>query len=189
MTTKPHPLVIHHHLIQECLTLIHPKVLSYPVEPKPTYFYKGVECIPQCFLSSYNSSVKTGFSVVTEMDTFVVRIEPSVTLLVLCYLAVILSCDFCLSTAHLWYCPPGASRKDQPSFTLKQVSYLCERLLKDHEEKIREEYEQILNTKLAGNQKRELMTASVLVSMETCDLLIVPGTDKHHKGCTIIQGF
>ncbi|CAB1333536.1 unnamed protein product, partial [Coregonus sp. 'balchen'] len=46
--------------------------------------------------------------------------------------------------------PPGASRKDQPSFTLRQVSYLCERLLKDHEEKIREEYEQILNTKLAG---------------------------------------
>uniref|UniRef100_A0A671WGB6 Akirin 1 n=1 Tax=Sparus aurata TaxID=8175 RepID=A0A671WGB6_SPAAU len=45
--------------------------------------------------------------------------------------------------------PSGASRKDQPSFTLKQVSYLCERLLKDHEEKIREEYEQILNTKLA----------------------------------------
>ncbi|MEQ2175904.1 Akirin-1, partial [Goodea atripinnis] len=45
--------------------------------------------------------------------------------------------------------PPGASRKDQPSFTLRQVSCLCERLLKDHEEKIREEYEQILNTKLA----------------------------------------
>ncbi|XP_068611325.1 akirin-1 [Brachionichthys hirsutus] len=45
--------------------------------------------------------------------------------------------------------PPGASRKDQPSFTLRQVSYLCERLLKDHEGKIREEYEQILNTKLA----------------------------------------
>uniref|UniRef100_A0A665TEE1 Akirin 1 n=1 Tax=Echeneis naucrates TaxID=173247 RepID=A0A665TEE1_ECHNA len=40
-------------------------------------------------------------------------------------------------------------QKDQPSFTLKQVSFLCERLLKDHEEKIREEYEQILNTKLA----------------------------------------
>ncbi|TWW80079.1 Akirin-1 [Takifugu flavidus] len=83
VTSKPHLLVIHDHLIQECLTLIHPKVLSYPVGPKPTYFYKG------------------------------------------------------------------ASRKDQPSFTLKQVSYLCERLLKDHEEKIREEYEQILNTKLA----------------------------------------
>ncbi|XP_053342363.1 akirin-1 [Clarias gariepinus] len=47
--------------------------------------------------------------------------------------------------------PPGASslKKDQPTFTLRQVSYLCERLLKDHEEKIREEYEQILNTKLA----------------------------------------
>ncbi|XP_030637186.1 akirin-1 [Chanos chanos] len=47
--------------------------------------------------------------------------------------------------------PSGASsvKKDQPSFTLRQVGYLCERLLKDHEEKIREEYEQILNTKLA----------------------------------------
>ena len=44
----------------------------------------------------------------------------------------------------------GSSRKDAPWFTLRQVSYLCERLLKDHEEKIREEYEQILNTKLAG---------------------------------------
>ena len=44
----------------------------------------------------------------------------------------------------------GASRKDQPSFTLRQVSFLCERLLKDHEDKIREEYEQILNIKLAG---------------------------------------
>ncbi len=51
-----------------------------------------------------------------------------------------------------FFCLSGASRKDQPSFTLKQVSYLCERLLKDHEEKIREEYEQILNTKLAGNK-------------------------------------
>lgn len=48
----------------------------------------------------------------------------------------------------------GSSRKDQPSFTLRQVSYLCERLLKDHEEKIREEYEQILNTKLAGKSHR-----------------------------------
>lgn len=59
---------------------------------------------------------------------------------------------FSLFTAALLLCFSGASRKDQPSFTLKQVSYLCERLLKDHEEKIREEYEQILNTKLAGNK-------------------------------------
>lgn len=47
--------------------------------------------------------------------------------------------------------PTGASslKKDQPLFTLRQVGYLCERLIKDHEETIREEYEQILNTKLA----------------------------------------
>ena len=41
-------------------------------------------------------------------------------------------------------------KKDQPTFTLRQVGIICERLLKDYEDKIREEYEQILNTKLAG---------------------------------------
>ncbi|KAJ1064091.1 hypothetical protein K5549_009403 [Capra hircus] len=40
-------------------------------------------------------------------------------------------------------------KKDQPTFTLRQVGIICERLLKDYEDKIREEYEQILNTKLA----------------------------------------
>lgn len=46
---------------------------------------------------------------------------------------------------------PGYSgmKKDQPSFPLWQVRIICEHLLKDYEEKIREEYEQILNTKLA----------------------------------------
>ncbi|XP_063810380.1 akirin-1 [Pseudophryne corroboree] len=44
--------------------------------------------------------------------------------------------------------PGSAVKKDQPTFSLRQVGILCERLLKDHEDKIREEYEQILNTKL-----------------------------------------
>ncbi|XP_037674635.1 akirin-1-like [Choloepus didactylus] len=46
---------------------------------------------------------------------------------------------------------PGYSwmKKDQPTFTLHQVGIICERLLKDYEDKIQEEYEQILNTKLA----------------------------------------
>lgn len=44
--------------------------------------------------------------------------------------------------------PGSMVKKDQPTFSLRQVGILCERLLKDHEEKIREEYEQILNTKL-----------------------------------------
>ncbi|XP_066533465.1 akirin-2 [Hoplias malabaricus] len=41
------------------------------------------------------------------------------------------------------------SRKEQPLFTLKQVGLICERLLKEREEKIREEYEETLTTKLA----------------------------------------
>ncbi|XP_053456860.1 akirin-1-like [Nycticebus coucang] len=46
---------------------------------------------------------------------------------------------------------PGSSwiKKDQPTFTLRQVGIICEGLLKDYEDKIREEYKQVLNTKLA----------------------------------------
>ncbi|KAL1764739.1 akirin-1, partial [Sigmodon hispidus] len=40
-------------------------------------------------------------------------------------------------------------KKDQPTFTLLQVGIICEHLLKDYEYKVREEYEQILSTKLA----------------------------------------
>ncbi|XP_065113501.1 akirin-2 [Paramisgurnus dabryanus] len=41
------------------------------------------------------------------------------------------------------------SRREQPLFTLKQVGMICERLLKEREEKVREEYDEILTTKLA----------------------------------------
>lgn len=112
----------------------------------------------QHFQSFHRSSEKMDFShsivVETEPDTHIrgenwafvtqlVRVFPAVS-----WVGVWLN----VFTAHLRFSVSGASRKDQPSFTLKQVSFLCERLLKDHEEKIREEYEQILNTKLAGNQ-------------------------------------
>ncbi|XP_061610645.1 akirin-2 [Phyllopteryx taeniolatus] len=46
----------------------------------------------------------------------------------------------------------GASsptRKEPPLFSLRQVGMICERLLKEREEKIQEEYEEILTTKLA----------------------------------------
>ncbi|KAG7460655.1 hypothetical protein MATL_G00201000 [Megalops atlanticus] len=41
------------------------------------------------------------------------------------------------------------SRKEQPLFTLRQVGMICERLLKEREDKVREEYEEILTSKLA----------------------------------------
>lgn len=49
---------------------------------------------------------------------------------------------------------PGTSvasplKKEQPLFTLRQVGMICERLLKEREDKVREEYEEILTTKLA----------------------------------------
>lgn len=41
--------------------------------------------------------------------------------------------------------------KEQPSLSIKQVVLLCERLWKEREEKLCEEYDQILNEKLGGN--------------------------------------
>uniref|UniRef100_A0A096M4U5 Akirin-2 n=1 Tax=Poecilia formosa TaxID=48698 RepID=A0A096M4U5_POEFO len=41
------------------------------------------------------------------------------------------------------------TRKEQPLFSLRQVGMICERLLKEKEDKIREEYDEILTTKLA----------------------------------------
>ena len=47
---------------------------------------------------------------------------------------------------------PGSSppRKEQPLFTLKQVTLICERMLKDRETQITEEYDKVLREKLAG---------------------------------------
>lgn len=44
------------------------------------------------------------------------------------------------------YSPSG---KEKPLFTFKQVGLICERMLKEQETQIREEYDQILNTKLS----------------------------------------
>ncbi|XP_054845192.1 akirin-2-like [Eublepharis macularius] len=40
-------------------------------------------------------------------------------------------------------------KKEQPLFTLRNIGMICECLLKEREEKIREKYEEILTTKLA----------------------------------------
>jgi hypothetical protein len=46
--------------------------------------------------------------------------------------------------------PNGYSlQKDKPLFTLKQVTMICERMIREREEEIREAYDQVLVTKLA----------------------------------------
>ncbi|CAG0882580.1 unnamed protein product [Cyprideis torosa] len=59
-----------------------------------------------------------------------------------------------LNAARSTVSPPphqGASTnpKDKPIFTLKQVTLICEKLLREREAQIREEYDEVLNTKLA----------------------------------------
>jgi len=50
------------------------------------------------------------------------------------------------STSNL---PGSSSTKDKPLFTFKQVSLICERMLKERETEIREEYDRVLTLKLA----------------------------------------
>ncbi|CAG2181947.1 unnamed protein product, partial [Oppiella nova] len=41
------------------------------------------------------------------------------------------------------------TRRDAPLFTFRQVGLICERVLKERETQIRQEYDEVLNTKLA----------------------------------------
>lgn len=41
------------------------------------------------------------------------------------------------------------SRSDKPLFTFKQVGLICERMLRERESEIREEYDNVLTSKLA----------------------------------------
>lgn len=45
----------------------------------------------------------------------------------------------------------ASSSDSKPIFTLKQVQIICERMLKEREETLREEYDKVLNQKLSGN--------------------------------------
>ncbi|CAE1295016.1 Akirin-2,Akirin-1,Uncharacterized protein C1orf108 homolog A,Uncharacterized protein C1orf108 homolog B [Acanthosepion pharaonis] len=54
------------------------------------------------------------------------------------------SCTSLLSQNSL-----SPSKKDAPLFTFKQVTMICERMLKDRESQVREEYNSVLSSKLA----------------------------------------
>ncbi len=56
-------------------------------------------------------------------------------------------CLICTGTSSGGVSP---TRREQPLFTLRQVGMICERLLKEREEKVREEYEETMTSKLAG---------------------------------------
>ena len=58
--------------------------------------------------------------------------------------------DFCLVSIGTSSGGVSPTRKEQPLFTLRQVGMICERLLKEREEKVREEYEETMTSKLAG---------------------------------------
>jgi hypothetical protein len=45
---------------------------------------------------------------------------------------------------------PTTSDNNKPLFTLKQVQIICERMLKEREKQLQEEYDKVLNQKLSG---------------------------------------
>ena len=46
------------------------------------------------------------------------------------------------------------NKRDIPLFTFKQVSLICERMLKERETQIHEEYNSVLTCKMAGKYRR-----------------------------------
>jgi len=46
-------------------------------------------------------------------------------------------------------CAPAKDQEDKPLFNFKQVSLICERLVREREEALREEYDKVLSDKLA----------------------------------------
>lgn len=57
------------------------------------------------------------------------------------------------STSSEFFNALSPSKKETPLFTFKQVSLVCERMLKEREDKIRQEYDKVLTCKLAGQWK------------------------------------
>ena len=60
-----------------------------------------------------------------------------------------------------------SSNNQQPLLTLKQVNIICTRLIKEREEKIREEYDRILSTKLNGMHRRDHFLSFVIYFSRT----------------------
>lgn len=55
----------------------------------------------------------------------------------------------CSSSSQTFFNALSPSKRDAPLFTFKQMSMFCERLLKEREDQVREEYNKVLTTKLA----------------------------------------
>ena len=62
------------------------------------------------------------------------------------------STQFNPSTCSEFFNALSPTKKETPLFTFKQVSLVCERMLKEREDRIRQEYDKVLTCKLAGEE-------------------------------------
>ena len=62
------------------------------------------------------------------------------------------------------------SKRDTPLFTFKQVSLVCDRMIKEREQQIREQYDKVLSCKLSGGCVCVLIT--VLCGLCDCILTL-----------------
>ena len=75
--------------------------------------------------------------------------------------------------------------KDQPLFSLKQVTTVCCRMMKEREEHIREEYDKVLTSKLAGasNAYTLILWLCCRPNGWSCRILI-PNSENHFLHCS-----
>ena len=74
---------------------------------------------------------------------------------------------------------PSKSGKEQPMFTAKQVVMVCERLWKEREDKLREEYDHVLHERLSGE------IAMIFYAMQRRQHQNVPPETKTANTCNI----
>ena len=80
----------------------------------------------------------------------------------------------CSSNSHFNALSPH--KRDIPLFTFKQVSMICERMLKERESQIREQYNSVLTCKMAGecvglSVLEENITLSVKITLSLTDIV------------------
>jgi len=74
-------------------------------------------------------------------------------------------------------CSSDSGRREQPLFTLRQVGVICEGMLHEREVRIRQQYDQILSAKLAGEHllRNSCIPALLVPSAQTTMLKMGKG--------------
>lgn len=118
----------------------------------------------QMAFSSVSHGLRPGIQVLPHMSMY----------FIFCCSRIMLTVSFCSSMLAAFssshdHASAGmhSPSREQPLFTFEQVGLICDRLMKEREHQIREEYDKVLSSKLAGESinRRLLPLCSKVTSL------------------------